>query len=762
MQNKLNKFVTESPWWTLLFTLIIVVTLGYGLQFLGFKNDYQTYFSKENPQLQTFQDIQNTYNKTDNVMFVVEPLDGKVFSPKTLATIMELTKISWSMSYASRVDSITNYQHTTANADELIVADLVSQPAQLNPNQLESLQQIATQEPTLVNRLISTSAHVTGVNVTLQLPNIKPDEPMLIAAEARKIAATIEASNPNIKLHITGLAMLNNAFAEASLNDNKTLFPIVYAIIVITLLITLRSFSAIFSVVILILAAIASALGIVGWQKLALNPTSAISPLIILTMAVADCVHILVTFLHHLRLGEAKIEAMQTSLKINFQPILLTSLTTVIGFLSMNFSDAPPFRDLGNIVALGVTFAWLLSITFLPAIMVLMPIKVRPQVKSKSSIMRIIAGFTIRNRKSLLIINGIIVIALGSFAPTNSLNDEFVKYFDTTTEFRQATDFLNANMGGLYNLELAIETGTDGGISQPEFLNFLQKLGDWLSLQPEVVHVNTMADTFKRLNKNLHADDPAWYKLPQQTDLAAQYLLLYEMSLPYGLDLNDQININKSGIRIIVSLQDMSSNEILATEAKIKSWLQQHSGNLQIDIASPVLMFAYIGKRNVIRMIVGTLLALILISVILMFAFKSVKFGLISLIPNLAPAAVAFGIWGLINGQIGLGLSVVTGMTLGIVVDDTVHFMSKYRWARNQQGLDPIDAVYYAFSTVGMALWVTSIVLISGFLILTASSFVMNKEMGVMTAITIATALWLDLLLLPPLLIYMEKKQCKN
>jgi hypothetical protein len=168
-------------------------------------------------------------------------------------------------------------------------------------------------------------------------------------------------------------------------------------------------------------------------------------------------------------------------------------------------------------------------------------------------------------------------------------------------------------------------------------------------------------------------------------------------------------------------------------------------------------MFAHIGKRNIRTMLTGTTVALVLISLVLVIALRSLKIGLVSLIPNLAPAAMAFGLWGMLVGEVGLGLSVVTGMTLGIVVDDTVHFLSKYLRARREQHLDPQGAVRYAFSTVGMAMWVTSVVLITGFLILTLSPFRMNADMGLLTAVTIAFALAADFLFLPPLLMKVDK-----
>ena len=579
-----------------------------------------------------------------------------------------------------------------------------------------------------------------------------------MAAEARKIAAAIEAKYPGIKLHLTGMVMMNNAFSESSANDLKTLVPLMYGIVVFALFLSLRSVSATVSVVFLIVLSVLAALGMAGWLGWSLTPTSAISPTIILTMAVADCVHVLVTMLHNMRIGHEKKQAIQESLRINFQPVFLTSITTAIGFLSMNFSDAPPFRDLGNIVAMGVTIAFILTITFLPAVMTILPVRVRIRDDLDNTAMNRLAGFVIRRRKSLLLANGLLAIGLISFAPLNELNDEFVKHFDHTIEFRRSTDFLNENMGGIYNIEFSIHAEGEGAINEPKYLQQVEEFSKWLERQPEVVHVNTITDTYNRLNKNMHGDDSEWYKLPEQRDLAAQYLLLYEMSLPYGLDLNDQINIDKSSIRLIASMESISSNQMLDAEQRMNGWLQEYMAFSKTEAASPVLMFSHIGKRNIIRMIAGTLLALVLISFILIAAFRSLKLGLISLIPNLLPAGIAFGIWGLIDGKIGLGLSVVTGMTLGIVVDDTVHFISKYRRARIEKGMDSQESVRYAFATVGVALWITSAVLFCGFIVLSFSHFTMNSAMGLMTAITIAVALFMDLLFLPPILMIMEKK----
>ncbi len=757
---KLSALVTRYPWWVVVFSLLWVAGLSVGAKNLEFKSDYRVYFSKDNPQLLAFEAIQDTYSKSDNVLFVIEPAEGRVFANNTLQAIIELTDKAWQIPYSSRVDSITNFQHTVSEGDDLIVTDLVSETASLTEQDLKRIEQIAINEPLLVNRLISKTGHVSGVNVTIQLPGKDGLESLVVIDKVREIAEEIEKKYPDIKIHLTGVVMMQNAFIETSLNDNATLIPVMYGLVIFVLLLCLRSVIATSAIVLLILLTTTASMGAMGWLNLFLTPTSATAPIIILTLIVADCVHLLVGVLHSMRLGKEKIAAIKESLRINFQPICLTSITTAIGFLSMNFSDAPPFRTLGNVVAIGAIVALFLTVTLLPALLSVLPLKVKVNLKKeqKPQLIGFLAKFVIRRYKGLLLINTVISIVFISFLPLNQLNDEFVKYFDQTIPFRQATDFLNENLGGIYSIEYSIDTQEVGGVNDPHFLQKIDQFSFWLKQQSEVVHVNSISDTYKRLNKSMHGDDSAWYKLPEQRDLAAQYLLMYEMSLPYGLDLNDQINMDKSGVRVIITIKSLSSNEVLALESRFSQWLEKEMPSIQFSSASTSLMFANIGKRNIIRMIEGTAMALVLISLILVFAFKSIRLGLISLIPNLVPAGIAFGIWGYVNGNIGLALSVVTGITLGIVVDDTVHFMSKYQRARKEKGLDKKQAVEYAFSTVGTALWITSAVLVSGFMVLGFSHYTMNYEMGIMTAMTIAIALFLDLLFLPPLLISLDKK----
>nr|VFK58063.1 MAG: hypothetical protein BECKTUN1418D_GA0071000_10755 [Candidatus Kentron sp. TUN] len=761
MEQTLSAWLVRYRWWFLVLVPLIVLALAGGMRHLEFTANYRIFFSEDNPQLQAFDNLERTYTQDDNVIFLLIPQDGRVFSRETLAAVEELTEMAWQIPYSLRVDSVTNFQHTEVEGDNLVVGDLVKDASRLSDARIAGIRDIALAEPMLLGKLIPEEANVTVINVTIQLPRIdETKEVPEVTMAVRKIADGMRARYPHLGIHLSGMVIMNSAFFEASRGDMRSLIPIGFAVMLVILALLLRRALGTLATLVVIVMSILAGMGIGGYLGLSMSAPTASAPLVILTMAIANSVHILVVFYHELSsaTSSGRQEAMRESLRINLQPIFFTSLTTIIGLLTLNFSEVPPYRDLGNFVAAGIGVAFILSITFLPALMSLLPARVR-RIQAESTAMGRFGDFVVHHRYWLLWSMAGVVIVLVAFIPGNRINDVYVHYFDESVAFRQDTDLLDKHLGGLYRIDYSLDSGESGGVNEPAFLYKVEAFTEWLRRQPEVTHVDTVTDIFKRLNKNLHGNDPAWYRLPDARDLAAQYFLLYEMSLPYGLDLNSRINVDKSSTRVTVATLVLSTREVLALERRARAWLRDNAPALSTEGTGPTMMFAHIGARNIRAMLVATTLALILISLMLILALRSVRIGLISIIPNLIPAGMAFGLWGIFVGEIGLALSVVTTMTLGIVVDDTVHFLSKYLRARREQGVSPEDATRYAFSHVGIALIITSLVLVAGFLIISLSSFYPNSGMGLLTAMVLLLALLADFLFLPPLLMKIDRSR---
>ena len=708
-----------------------------------------------------FEEIETTFAKTDNLAIVIAPNDGNVFTPETLTLIQNLTVDSWQIPYSSRVDSLANYQHTEAIEDDLLVEDLLYEEYPHTPERIAKVKQIALNEPLLRNSLVSAAGDVTVVNVTVQLPEVdKTAEVQEVIAAINIMIDKYQAEYPDVAFHKAGIVAMNNAFMMSAQEDSSTLVPLMLLVVLVFLTFMLRSFFSVVATLIVIISSIVATMGLSGWAGMFLSTATVNVPTLVLTLAVADCVHVIVTMRQAMQRGMDKAQAIQYSTQLNAMPILITSVTTAIGFLMMNMSDSPVLRDFGNLSALGVIIACFLSVTMLPALLKILPIKTLKPIQAsqeKVTFMDRLGDFVVANRKALLPISTLVIVGAAALIPLNKVNDESVKYFDTSSEFRQAADFMEETISGMTNISIAIKTNESQAIADPMFLKAVGDFSEWLRVQPEIDHVATLSDVYMRLNKNMHGDDDSYYQLPLNRELAAQYLLLYEMSLPYGLDLNNQINVDKSSIKMVLTVDNLGSVELVELEERIYTWFAANAPQYEVLASSPSLMFAHIGETNMASMLSTLPITLVLISGLMIFALRSTRLGMISLVPNIAPAIIGFGLWALISGEINLGLSVVVTLTLGIVVDDAVHFLSKYQRAR-MEGQSAEEAVRYAFHTVGRALWITTVVLVAGFSVLAMSSFRLNSDMGLLSSIVIFIALVVDFILLPSLLMIFDKE----
>ncbi|EGQ9920276.1 RND transporter [Vibrio parahaemolyticus] len=755
----LGKIPTKYSLLVLLATIFLIIVATIGGKNLYFRGDYDIFFDGTNKQLLAFDEIQTTFAKTDNLAIVIAPEDGDIFTPQTLSLIQKITVDAWQVPYSSRVDSIANYQHTEAFEDDLLVEDLLYSEYELTPDRISKVKSIALSEPVLKSALVSEKGDVTVVNITVQLPEMDK------TAEVEEVVSSINAmidryqrAYPDVTFHKAGIIAMNHAFMTAAQDDSSTLVPTMLVVILVFLTIMLRSILSVIATLIVIIGSVMATMGISGWAGMFLSTATVNVPTLIMTLAVADCVHVIATMRQSMKNGFTKVQSIERSIALNFVPILITSVTTAIGFLMMNMSDSPVLRDFGNLSALGVMVACFLSVTLLPALLKLLPIHVKMETsQDQKHVMDRLGDFVVSQRRALLPLSVAVIVVCASLIPLNKVNDESVEYFGQRNEFRQAADFMEERISGMTNISIAIKTNESQGIAAPDFLNTIGEFSSWLRDQPETDHVATLADVYKRLNKNMHGDDEAYYLLPQERELAAQYLLLYEMSLPYGLDLNNQINVDKSSIKMVLTVANLGSVELVDLESRIYQWFAEHAPQYQVVASSPSLMFAHIGETNMASMLSTLPITLVLISALLIFALRSVRLGLISLMPNIAPAVIGFGLWALISGEINLGLSVVVTLTLGIVVDDAVHFLSKYQRAR-REGQTAEQAVRYAFHTVGRALWITTVVLVAGFSVLAMSSFRLNADMGQLSAIVIFIALVVDFLFLPTLLMLFDKK----
>ena len=371
-----GRWVIRNRWVVLVLSILIFATAASGARFLTMNPDARVFFSKENPHLLALEQLENTYAKLENLLFILAPRNGEVFTRETLEAVEWLTEKSWQTPYSTRVDSISNFQHTSAQGDDLVVRDLIQNAAQFSNEDISMVREIALDRPALAGNLLSHESHVTAVEVLVIKPEKSLAEVPEIMIFARDLQAQFAAKYPHIDIYLNGSVAINMAFAEVPLQELGKLLPLMFLLILVVIGISTRTIWGTIATFLVIVMSVFIALGVAGWAGAVLVPSSEIAPIIILTLSVAHSVHILASMRLSMQDGMGKHDALVEALRINMSPIFVTSITTTIGFMCMNFSDAPPFRLLGNIVATGVMITFALSVTLLPALVSILPARV--------------------------------------------------------------------------------------------------------------------------------------------------------------------------------------------------------------------------------------------------------------------------------------------------------------------------------------------------------------------------------------------------
>ena len=755
--ERFAEFVVNNRIKVAIVTMLLAFGVFAGIPHLKLDTDGRVFMAADNPDKIRLDRFEQEFAKDDNLAIIIVPADGEVFTPRTLGAIGAMTEDLWNLPYVRLVNSITRFQNTYADGDMMVVEDLVPEPDMVTDEEAAEARAVALDRIEIRNSLINEDASATAISVIFRLPGIDlVSEIPNINAEFEPLLEEYRAAYPDIQFKASGSVAISQAFATASQKDGETLTPAMLVAMLVIVGVLLRSATG--SLLILVLATLSAlvSLGALGWTRIPINSATAVAPLMVITLAVASSVHVLSSVRQTMQETADRTVWARRAIIDHGLGITVAVFTTAIGFLSLNFSISPPFRQLGNMVAGGMIGVWVFTMFLLPGLICWLPIKQNERAASVDNFMVALGEFVIRHQKRLLVGIPVVIIAFGAGISQIKLEDDFLRYFDESFETRQATDLYETELGGLNVLEYSVDTGVENGINSVEYLQTLNALSVFLRDQPEISHIRSLSDTIKRLNMNMNSDDPAYYRIPDSDEEASQFLFLYELSLGFGMDLTDQINVDRSSTRVSAFVDYATTRQLIALDEKIQGWFDKNAPELKSPVTGQTHVYTMISARDVPSMLQGTSIALVFISFVIFLVLRNLKLGLVSLVPNLVPAIMGFGLWGYMVGNVTLAVSIVVAMTLGIVVDDTVHFILKYANAR-KRGDSAEDSVRYAFKSVGMALTVTSLGLVIGFAILGQSGFAVNRDMARLTAITLSFALFVDFLFLPPLLIFLDR-----
>lgn len=755
MRNYID-FLHKFKWAIVIIVPLMVLLLASSLKNLEIDGSYRIWFEKDSQALIDYDNFRNEFSNDDGIVIVFKDEKG-IFNKKALGSIQRITEALWEMPHIDRVDSITNYQHVHSEADkpdDVLVDDFIVEDLQeATPDYLKERQAIATSDSIIVDRFISKDATTTMIFARLEA---NANEDGDISAEMMGYVDAIidaEEQKTGYKFWLNGGPPMTQAFVDIAGKDAMTFTPLVFLVSMILLFLLFRRVSGALIPLAVVLFTFLSVLAVQTLLGYKLNNFTANIPVFIVAIGIADAVHIFSLWLMAKKEGLENKAAVEHSLQKNFLPILLTSLTTTVGFSTLAISDIVPVSTLGIATASGAVLAFFISVFWMPAVLLLLkkPIK-GASVQKKVFKSYGYGKFIVNNDKKIVIIGTIIVALLGLGLFFVKVDSNTIKYFDKEVEIRKSSEFTMENLTGSMSYILIADSGKTDGIKDPAFLHTVEKFYEdyQLMFPTDVRHVSSLLDTIKRYNKIMNQKEV----IPESRNLVAQYLLLYSMGLPQGMEITDQMDFDQRKLRITVLTNIVDNTKDMKMINFAKEWWAKTP--YAMTLTGQTAMYAYMAKDVTATLIYSLSLTILIVSIMMLLIFKRLKILWILLLPNLLPVILVIGVMGWLGLTIDMGVAIAGAIIIGVAVDDTIHFLVKYFDAR-KRGLNMSDTFDEVLHYAGRAILFTTIVLALSFSVFAFSTFTPNQNFGVVTAIALILALIIDLLYLPALLHMADK-----
>jgi predicted RND superfamily exporter protein len=752
LREHLSKFCIGRPKTNLViaFILLILFTPFVGDIVLDFSA--RTWFRSNDPNITLLNSFERKFGNDESIILVIDSNES-FFTPAKMRLLSEITDSMWQVQDVIRVESLTNYNLSFSEGDDISTEEFLAFDEIDNPHFLKKRTIVFDKHRVLPGVFLSKdhkSAVVYGRIVQKEESSLNPDA---IFDDVKAIGEKYLAPL-GIDYHILGAPALNVTFKRTSFIDLKTINPILVLLVIIYLILCFKNFWGVFLPLAIIGTTLIFMTGLIGFLKIKMNSLTFILPGIIIAIAIADSVHLLSTYFHLYKEEEGILPALKGAMKKNIWPIFLTSISTAVGFFSLTTSDVRPVSEMGLLAGIATLMAFLFSILIIPSSIVFF--KVSPSLKQgqrrtiNHSLARSYINFLDRYHLLVMIIFVTLSTLFGYLAYQNEVNSNPYEYFESSNPISVGNQFTLNTFGGVGGPELVLDSGRDNGITDPKFLDKVDKLQNWLNQQTYINRVISVVDIIKEVNQSLHGGLPENYVLPNSKEMIAQELFLYTMGLPQGMDLNNRMDLKQRSLRLSLLWSVQNSKESLDRVEQIEA--KAIDLGLVISTTGKPILFQMMNSYVVETFLKSMGIALFVITFILIVVFRSLKIGLLSLIPNFIPIVLGAGLLTIIKTPVDIGCAIVASVTLGIAVDDTIHFLAHYN-SLIRDGIERKEALIEVISGTGMALVVTTMILVSGFGLFIFASLTPNINFGILSSFVLFMALVCDLVVLPALIL---------
>jgi len=742
----------------LMVAVLVTALLAVGIPRTGFDTSLGVLLTRSDPWLAERDRMLAEFPGQLEISFAFEPANGDVFTPPTLAAMVDLSQNYRQIPLARSLNSILAWQ--SPYGDDTFFEKPLAQIGTYTQAELQERRARALTEEFVAGMLLSPAGDLTLASVRLGSATLTPEHSRATAEATLALRDALQSRHPEVAIHVSSEALYELSNREAMLSDLFFLLPIVLLLCNGIICYSFRSVLLGASILGISLLTVVMTVGTLGWLGVSFNTISVMAPLVVVTIAVADSVH-LISIYRQLRMaGTERVAAMHQSLLFNLRPISLATLTTMVGFASLNLASSPAISSFGTVVALGVLYAWGLTLLVLPGAVLLLPASAgaRPAVQPTltSRITQASRRLVLTRGRFILAVVVLLTLIALPLSLRNSTDFDRGSFVNEDSALHDYMAAVSTRMARGPQLVYGIDARAPDGVVEPQFLQRVDGFAQWLRAQEGVLQVASLVELVKGVNQVTNDNQPAFALIPDDVAIIEDHLFNYQMVQVSSFQLENFINADFSMLRMFVGTDSLSNQQILDLNARIGAEFLRLLPEYGLLHGSSTLVFARMDEAVTLELLQGYVLSLLLITAALIFGMRSLSYGLLSMLPNLLPAVFVFGVWGLLVGSIDPFVMMLFSISIGLVVDDTVHILSSYQTCRSQ-GLSPRDAVTQSLDKAGPALIITTTVMALGTCVLMAASTLYFQQAASLLVPVVVVALVLDLLFFPALLMRLDR-----
>ncbi|MDH5751784.1 MAG: efflux RND transporter permease subunit, partial [Deltaproteobacteria bacterium] len=593
-----------------------------------------------------------------------------------------------------------------------------------------------------------------------KLPPLSDTENSAVVNAVREISARFQA--PDFRIHIAGSPVVTDSLKQIMQRDMRRFMLMAIGIIGVFLLLLFRRIAGVLLPILVVLFSVAATIGLLAATGVSFKLPMMILPSFLLAVGVGAVVHLLAVFFRNYADSGDREEAIVYAMGHSGLPIVMTSLTTAAGLLSFATTDFAPVADLGIFASAGIMIALVFTMVLVPALLAAWPLRRTPRFSFKSdgtlvdNILHGLTRFATRHPWPVVLVTLAVSVTAALGLPRLHFAHNTLSWFGENMPLRQSTELIDSRMKGSLSLEVLVDTGRENGLYEPETLRRLEALGAFAgnfrdsSGRAFVGKTNSIADVVKEINMALNSNDPAHYTLPDNRELVAQELLLFENSGSDDLErlVDSQFSTARLTVKVPWNDAAVYIGFLQAVEDEAERLFQ---GQARVEVTGLLRLFTQTLFLQMRSMSQSYLIAFVVITILMILLIGRFRLGLFSMIPNLLPILITLGMMGWLGIRLDAFTLLIGSIALGLAVDDTIHFFHNYIRYTARTGSSAL-AIESTMQTTGRALLFTSLVLVAGFWVFMFSEMNHLFSFGLLTGVALALASVFILVVTPAML----------